>query len=141
LQRIEAKRDKLIADVDILLHPQNAKARTIVEAEQKSLIDVHNGPTAGVRSVGMSHGTTTREHQLTLAEGQDSVTIGTTTAAVRVFEVTEILESIMLEVPMRDLLLSKRVSRQFQQTIVDTVNLHSALFFEPAPATVEGQAV
>ena len=89
----------------------------------------------------MSHGTTTREHQLTLTEGQNSVPIGTITAAVRVFEVTEILESIMLEVPMRDLLLSKRVSRQFQQNIVGSVNLQRALFFEPAPATVEGQAV
>ncbi|KAK5746190.1 hypothetical protein LTR17_000924 [Elasticomyces elasticus] len=62
-----------------------------------------------------------------------------------VFETTELLESILLQLPlddvvgMRTLLLSQRVNRLFRDTIKDSVVLQRALFFEPEPAPVRQQ--
>ncbi|KAK4954159.1 hypothetical protein LTR10_007587 [Elasticomyces elasticus] len=62
-----------------------------------------------------------------------------------VFETTELLEAILLQLPldgvvgMRTLLLSQRVNRTFRDTIKDSVVLQRALFFEPEPAPMRQQ--
>ncbi|KAK5683821.1 hypothetical protein LTS10_003684 [Elasticomyces elasticus] len=62
-----------------------------------------------------------------------------------VFETTELLEAILLQLPlesvvgMRTLLLSQRVNPNFRDTIKDSVVLQRALFFEPEPAPVRQQ--
>lgn len=54
------------------------------------------------------------------------------TAAERVLELPELLERILLLVPMRDLLLSQRVSKFWQALIANSLSLQQALFFKPA---------
>ncbi|CAI6335894.1 unnamed protein product [Periconia digitata] len=44
----------------------------------------------------------------------------------------EILEMILLFLPMRDLLLSQRICRYFKETIVSSKTIQRALFFEPS---------
>ena len=54
------------------------------------------------------------------------------TAAERALELPELLERILLLVPMRDLLLSQRVSKFWQALITNSLPLQQALFFKPA---------
>lgn len=53
------------------------------------------------------------------------------TAVSQVFGVAELLEAILVELPMRDLLLSQRVSKTFQLTIKGSTKLQRKLFFVP----------
>lgn len=53
------------------------------------------------------------------------------TAAERVLELPELLERILLLVPMRDLLFSQRVSKFWQALIGNSLPLQQALFFKP----------
>lgn len=58
--------------------------------------------------------------------------------AAKVLDIPELLEQILLDVPMRTLLLSQRVCRDFKSTIDDSPKLQRALFFLPdlpKPAT------
>ena len=55
----------------------------------------------------------------------------TPTVCEQVFLLPEILETILLYLPQRDLLLSQRVSRNFQDTIDGSIRLQRALFFAP----------
>nr|POF18497.1 hypothetical protein CFP56_63041 [Quercus suber] len=52
-------------------------------------------------------------------------------AANAVFDTVELLESILLHLPMKDLLLSQRVSRAFRMTVLGSRVLQQALFFVP----------
>ncbi|KAK5681768.1 hypothetical protein LTS10_006301 [Elasticomyces elasticus] len=56
------------------------------------------------------------------------------TAAQQVLDLPELLESILLGLPMRDLLLAQRVSKTFQQVIVSSPHIQRALFFAPGKA-------
>lgn len=53
------------------------------------------------------------------------------TAAECVLELPELLERILLSVPIRDVLLSQRVSRFWQALIANSLPLQQALFFKP----------
>lgn len=57
--------------------------------------------------------------------------------AAKVFGVTELLEKILLELPMTDLLLIQRVSRQFKSTIDGSITIQQALFFKPLPSKAD----
>ncbi|KAK3691903.1 hypothetical protein LTR37_018334 [Vermiconidia calcicola] len=52
-------------------------------------------------------------------------------ASVRVLDTVELLEHILYKLPMRDLLLSQRVCKQWQAVIKASKKLQCALFFEP----------
>ena len=54
-------------------------------------------------------------------------------AGQRLVDVAEVLEMILLHLPMRDLLLSQRVSKQFKGVIEGSKGLQQALFFSPDP--------
>jgi hypothetical protein len=51
------------------------------------------------------------------------------TAATRVLDTPELLEAILLHLPLRDLLHSQRVSCQFQATVTSSPSIQRALFF------------
>ncbi|KAK4547127.1 hypothetical protein LTR36_001348 [Oleoguttula mirabilis] len=55
----------------------------------------------------------------------------------RALAVTEILESILVELPMRDLLFAQRVDKRFQSVIQSSQKLQRALFFLPEPVGTE----
>ncbi|KAK5691310.1 hypothetical protein LTR17_025696 [Elasticomyces elasticus] len=55
-------------------------------------------------------------------------------AAQQVLDLPELLESILLILPMRDLLLAQRVSKTFKQVIVSSPHIQRALFFAPGKA-------
>jgi hypothetical protein len=59
-----------------------------------------------------------------MAHTQDS-------AAEQVFRLPELLETILLHLSQKDLLLSQRVSRNFRGTIFGSIRLQRALFFAP----------
>jgi hypothetical protein len=54
------------------------------------------------------------------------------TMASSIFGVPELMEAILLELPMKDVLLSRRVNKQFKATIEGSVELQQALFFVPS---------
>lgn len=56
----------------------------------------------------------------------------TSTSATSVFAVYELLEGILAELPMKDLLLAQRVSRQWKSLIVSSDKLQQLLFFRPS---------
>lgn len=56
--------------------------------------------------------------------------------AAAVFSVPELLEDILSRLPMTELLLSQRVSKQFKATIEGSVKLQRALFFTPTLAPI-----
>ena len=53
--------------------------------------------------------------------------------STHVLETTELLETILLELPMKDLLLSQRVCRLWHALITTSIRLRRALFLEPVP--------
>lgn len=52
-----------------------------------------------------------------------------------VLRTTELLEAILLELPVRDLLLANSVSKRFQQVIASSINIQQALFIRPEVRT------
>lgn len=52
-------------------------------------------------------------------------------ASTQVLGTTELLEMILLNVDMKTLLLSQRVSRSWQRLISTSIHLRRALFMEP----------
>lgn len=61
-------------------------------------------------------------------------------SAQQVFSTIELLEMILMELSIRDLLLSQRVYKAFQQTIEGSTKLQQALFmapFEASPSTCD----
>ncbi|KAK5702958.1 hypothetical protein LTR97_003904 [Elasticomyces elasticus] len=56
-----------------------------------------------------------------------------------VFNVVELLESIILYLPMRDMQRSRRVSRQWRETVDGSLPIRKALFLEPG--TVKDLAI
>src|SRR5207253_420563 len=59
----------------------------------------------------------------------------TSIAAAPVLEIPELLEAILFRLPIRDLLLAQRVSRQWRDIISNSLSLQQALFFRPATAS------
>ncbi|USW53653.1 Putative F-box-like domain superfamily protein [Septoria linicola] len=57
-------------------------------------------------------------------------------AAQRTFNVAELLEMILLELPPRDVLLAQRVNKQWQGAITASLKLQQLLFFKPVSAQV-----
>lgn len=55
------------------------------------------------------------------------------TAAIRTFDLPELLEQILINLSQRELLLTQRVSQAFHQTISASPKLQRALFFSPDP--------
>ncbi|GME22633.1 f-box domain protein [Neofusicoccum parvum] len=53
----------------------------------------------------------------------------------QVFRTPELLELILLHLPMRDLLLAQRVCQTFRTLVRTSPTLQQALFFKPLPAT------
>lgn len=51
--------------------------------------------------------------------------------AAKVFDVVEMLEHVLLDLPMLDLLLAQRVNKQFKSTIEGSMKIQQALFFTP----------
>jgi hypothetical protein len=54
-------------------------------------------------------------------------------AAQRVLSTTELLQRILLHLPVRDLLLAQCVSRSFLDLITSSLMLQEALFFRAKP--------
>lgn len=52
----------------------------------------------------------------------------------------ELLENMLLKLPMQDLLLAQRVCSRFQATIAGSIKIRRALFFEPEPVTEHERA-
>jgi hypothetical protein len=52
-------------------------------------------------------------------------------AAQQVFDITELLEAILLELPIKDLLFAQKICRRFKAVIEDSTSLQKALFFQP----------
>lgn len=50
----------------------------------------------------------------------------------KVFSTTELLESILLSLPERDLLLCQRVSKAFRATVQQSIKIKKVLFFVPS---------
>ncbi|KAF7185575.1 hypothetical protein HII31_13072 [Pseudocercospora fuligena] len=55
-------------------------------------------------------------------------------SAIKVFDTVELLESILLELPIRDVLLAQRIAKSWQQTITGSIKLQRSLFLKPVPA-------
>ncbi|KAK4498464.1 hypothetical protein PRZ48_011122 [Zasmidium cellare] len=53
-------------------------------------------------------------------------------AAAQVLDTVELLEMIILELPIRDVFTDQRVSRHWRSTIVESVKLQQALFLKPS---------
>lgn len=53
-------------------------------------------------------------------------------AAVQVFATYELLENILMHLPLRSLLLAQRVDISFRDLIWRSANINRALFFTPA---------
>ncbi|KAK5738584.1 hypothetical protein LTR17_005920 [Elasticomyces elasticus] len=56
--------------------------------------------------------------------------------ATKAFAVPELLEMILLYLPMRDLLLAERVCKEWQGNMQNSPNIQRALFFRPASSGV-----
>ncbi|KAK5117137.1 hypothetical protein LTR85_008905 [Meristemomyces frigidus] len=56
---------------------------------------------------------------------------GSADASNRVFSTTELLEAILLQLPVKHVLLAQRVSKQWCSTVVGSVQLQTALCFRP----------
>lgn len=54
-------------------------------------------------------------------------------ASLHVLGTTELLETILLGLPMQDLLLDQRVCRSWRALITSSIRLQQALFLEPVP--------
>lgn len=54
-------------------------------------------------------------------------------ARVAVFETVELLEQILLHLPMKDLLLKSRVCKHWQNAIIGSLCIQRALFMKPEP--------
>ena len=65
-------------------------------------------------------------HSVTKAIGQQS-------ASDKVIDITELLENILLFLPLRSLLIAKRVSTRFSDTITHSTKIQQALFLGPHP--------
>lgn len=59
---------------------------------------------------------------------------GAKTASTAVFPTTEILEQILLQLPLKDILLSTRVSRHLNATVATSLPIQRALFMSPESA-------
>lgn len=59
----------------------------------------------------------------------------------KLYAVTELLEDILLHLPLKDLLLSQRVNKHFKATIDGSLKLQRALFFSPAPQIPSGSVI
>jgi hypothetical protein len=57
--------------------------------------------------------------------------------AHKVLNTTELLEAILVELPIRDLLFSQRVCRTFKDTIANSIRLQQALFLAAEPSITE----
>lgn len=55
--------------------------------------------------------------------------------AAKVLETHELLEDILLRLPLRQLLLAQRVNKQFHAVIQDSLKINQALFLKPATTT------
>ena len=53
-------------------------------------------------------------------------------ASAKVFDTYELLEDILLHVPLRQLLLVQRVSKTFRQLAQNSLKIQKALFLTPA---------
>lgn len=63
-------------------------------------------------------------------------------ALAAVIATTELLEHILLDLPMRDLLLAQRINKRFKHLIDDSIAIQRALYFTPSLATTaDGEAV
>ena len=62
-----------------------------------------------------------------------------TSTSHQVFDIMELLENILLYLPIRTMLLAKRVSRQFRDTIDGSLQIRRALFFEPLSRPTSAQ--
>ncbi|RMY68484.1 hypothetical protein D0864_11336 [Hortaea werneckii] len=62
-------------------------------------------------------------------------------AAEQFFSTPELLELMLLELPMQDLLLAERVCLRFKATIDGSIKIRRALFFEPEPVAKDGMEV
>ena len=60
-------------------------------------------------------------------------------ASRKVVDITELLENILLYLPLRTLLCSERVSKQFQDVIKGSPNIRQALFVEPLSKPTHAQ--
>jgi hypothetical protein len=52
-------------------------------------------------------------------------------AKFKVLSTTELLEAILLQLSLKDVLLSQRVSKEWRDTIVGSTKLQQLLFFRP----------
>lgn len=55
--------------------------------------------------------------------------------AAKVLDTYELLEDILLHLPLRQLLLAQRVNKQFHAVIQDSLKINQVLFFKPATTT------
>ena len=58
--------------------------------------------------------------------------IANQSAASKVFNTVELLESILLELPCKDIVLAQRVSKIWQGTVTGSLELQKALYFVPS---------
>lgn len=56
--------------------------------------------------------------------------------SLRALAIPELLEQVLLNLPVKDILLAQRVNRGFKATIDGSKKLQQALFFSPEPASV-----
>ncbi|KXT01652.1 hypothetical protein AC578_2763 [Pseudocercospora eumusae] len=61
-------------------------------------------------------------------------------ATSKVYDTVELLESILLELPIRDVLLAQRVAKSWQQTISGSIKLQRSLFFKPMAVLTASQS-
>ncbi|EME80895.1 uncharacterized protein MYCFIDRAFT_85160 [Pseudocercospora fijiensis CIRAD86] len=57
-------------------------------------------------------------------------------AAAKVFDTVELLEAILLELPIRDVPLAQRIAQTWQQTINGSIKLQRSLFLKPASYSI-----
>ncbi|KAK3701548.1 hypothetical protein LTR37_015402 [Vermiconidia calcicola] len=58
-------------------------------------------------------------------------------AALKVLDISELLEEILLHLPLRQLLLMQQVNKRFHAHINDSPNIRNALFLGPSTEDVE----
>lgn len=58
-----------------------------------------------------------------------------TMAALQIVAVVELLEQVLLQLPLKDLLRAQQVSKHFNSVITTSKELQRALFFVPDPPT------
>lgn len=125
LQNLETKQEAIAADAAPL--KEVTPAVKVIEARQEDFMADFTSILEDPKISLLLNNDAVQRHK----ERKDA---RATAVSQRTFDITEILEVILLNLPMRDLLLTQRVSRGFHSVIQGSLKIRQALYLEPVKA-------